>query len=44
LEIAVSAVKLVKIVAALLIGFFLSVQHSALAQSAKEASQLNIRD
>ena len=41
LEIPVPAVKIV--IAALLIGFFLLVQHSALAQSAKEASQLNSR-
>ena len=43
LEIAVPAVKIVQIIAALLIGFLLSVQHSALAQSAKEASQLSSR-
>src|SRR6516164_5056108 len=40
-EIGVPAMKIVKLIAALLIGFFLSFQHSALAQSAKEASQLN---
>jgi hypothetical protein len=43
LEIAMPAVKTVKIIGALLIGFFLSVQHSASAQTAKEASQLNSR-
>ena len=42
-EIGVPATKIVKLIAALLIGFFLSFQHSALAQSAKEASQLNNR-
>ncbi len=42
-EIGVPAMKIVKLIAALLIGFFLSFQHSALAQSAKEASQLNNR-
>jgi CHAT domain-containing protein/Tfp pilus assembly protein PilF len=35
--------KKVQIVAALLIGFFLPVQHSSLAQSAKDASRLNSR-
>jgi hypothetical protein len=36
-EIAAPAMKIVKVIAALLIGFLLSIQHSALAQSAKEA-------
>ena len=37
------AVKTVKIIAALLIGFFLSVPHAALAQGLFEASDLNER-
>ena len=43
LEIGMPAVKTVKIIAALLIGFFLSVPHAALAQGLFEASDLNER-
>jgi Tetratricopeptide repeat len=41
LEIGTPAVKTVKIIATLLIGFFLSVPHAALAQGLFEASDLN---
>jgi hypothetical protein len=43
LEITLPAARIVKTIAALLIGIFLSVPHGALAQSSDEASELNKR-